>query len=94
MLFISFRNANIPWTNVIAFNSDNCSVMKGNRSGVIAKIREVQPNVIDVGCVCHMANLAVAAALTQGLFNIDDLLRDIFSHFSHRLVSAPVGKCK
>lgn len=83
---LSDRKKNIPWKNVVAFNSDNCSVMKGHRSGVIAKIRSVQPYVIDVGCVCHMANLAVKASLKKSLFNVDELLSDVVNHFKDRLV--------
>jgi hypothetical protein len=75
---------NIPWENIVAFNSDNCSVMKGSRNGLIAKLREKQPNIIDVGCICHLANLAVASALKTGPFNIDDILCKIFRHFSLR----------
>lgn len=82
--FYSFSDRDIPWSNVIAFNSDNCSVMKGSRNGVIAKIRSVQPKIIDVGCVCHLSNLAVAAALKNGLFDVDNLLCEVFKYFSDR----------
>lgn len=70
----------------MAFNSDNCSVMKGSRNGVIAKLREVQPRLIDVGCtcICHLANSAVAASPKESLFNSDDILCKVFRHFSVR----------
>lgn len=77
-----FRNRGIPWANVFAFNSDNCSVMKGQRNGLISKLRKVSPNIIDVGCVCHLANLAVGTTLKKVPVNVDELLCDIFSHFS------------
>lgn len=86
-LAISFGSKmEISWSRVIAFNSDNCSVMKGHRNGVIAKIRAVNPKVIDVGCICHMANLAVGKAMKKSLFNLDDLVSDVFNHFSSRWV--------
>lgn len=69
---------------MLAFNSDNCSVMKGVRNGVIAKIRQVQPNIIDVGCICHLSNLAVGASLKDALFDIDHLLCEICNHFNQR----------
>lgn len=72
---------------MFAFNSDNCSVMKGKRQGLIAKLREVSPRIIDVGCVCHLANLAVGMSLKSLPFRVDDLLTDIFHHFSMRLVT-------
>ena len=68
----------------MAFNSDNCSVMKGQRHGLIAKIRRVQPHVIDVGCICLLANLAVGAALKLALFDVDNLLCDLSKYFKDR----------
>ena len=58
--------------------------MKGQRNGVIAKIRSVQPNIIDVGCICHLANLAVGAALKCALFDVDNLLCELSKYFKDR----------
>ena len=58
--------------------------MKGARNGVIAKIKEVSPTVIDLGCVCHLANLAMGAALKHSPVNLDELLCDINTHFCNR----------
>ena len=54
---------NIPFTNLLSFTSDTCNVMKGVRGGVIAKLRAVQPSIIDVHCVCHLLSLCVKAAV-------------------------------
>ena len=62
-------------------------MMKGNRGGVISKLRSVQPKIVDLGCVCHLANPAVGAALKKSLFDIDDLLCDIYNHLSTAYVS-------
>ncbi|XP_067951926.1 zinc finger protein 862-like [Watersipora subatra] len=80
---VNFSNLKIPWEKVIAFNSDNCSVMKGHRNGVIAKMRAVNPQIVDVGCICHMANLAVGKSLNEALFNVDELICDMVSHFKN-----------
>lgn len=58
--------------------------MKGQKSGLIAKIRQVAPDVVDVGCICHLANLAVGAALKLSPINLNDLLCDISTHFNMR----------
>lgn len=81
---VTSSDRGIPWSNVIAFNSDNCSVMKGSRGGVIAKIKEVQPHIIDVGCICHLSNLAVGASLKGALFDLDSLLCELFKYFKDR----------
>lgn len=73
--------------NVSSFNSDNCNVMKGSRGGVIAKLQAENSNILDIGCCCHLANLAVNAMLkkTPNL-NIDQLILDITQHFAQRYV--------
>ena len=69
---------------MFAFNSDNCAVMKGQRNGLIAKLRKENPDIIDIGCVCHLANLAVGVGIKSLPMSPDDLLTDIFHHFSMR----------
>ena len=46
----------------------------------------VQPNVLDFGCICHLANLCTAAAVNSLPIKIDDLLLDIFYHFQRTSV--------
>ena len=84
IMYVFCRKNEIPFTNMLSFNSDNCSVMKGIRGGLIAKLRSVSPNVFDIGCCCHLANLAVAALLKQTPFSLDDLLVDICTYFRNR----------
>ena len=83
-LVMSYRSKEIPWTNVIGFESDNCSIMKGQHKGVIKRIRDVTPKVVDLGCICHLCNLCVKKAGTTLPFAVDDLLVDIFYHFDSR----------
>ncbi|XP_060074370.1 zinc finger protein 862-like [Ylistrum balloti] len=63
--------------------SDNCSVMTGRHNSVISRIREVQPDIFDLGCVCHLANLCTVAAVKTIPLPVEDLLIDIFYHFHH-----------
>ena len=81
---VNFSNLNIPWEKVIAFNSDICSVMKGHCNGVINKMRAVNPQIVDVGCICYIANLAVGKSLNKTFFNVDELICDMVSHFKSR----------
>ena len=43
-----FSAREISWENVIAFSSDNCSVMKGRHNSVLTRIKAVQPQVLDI----------------------------------------------
>ena len=57
---------------LIAFMSDTTNVMKGARSGVQKLIKNEHPSVYDdVGCICHLADLAVKAGLKGLPIDID-----------------------
>ena len=66
------------------FESDNCNVMKGGNKGVITKIREKQPTVIDLGCICHLTKLCNVAAMKTLPFDVDQLLVNIYFYFDNR----------
>ena len=74
---------NVPFSHLISFVSDTSSVMKGIRGGVIAKLRGVQPKVIDVHCICHLVSLVVKATVKTILIKVDELLVDVYYHFHH-----------
>lgn len=68
----------------MSFESDNCNVMKGGNKGVITKIREKQPTVIDLGCICHLTNLCNVAAMKTLPVDVDQLLVNIYFYFDNR----------
>ena len=57
--------------------------MKGCRSGVQKLIKDEIPQLYDVGCICHLANLTIKAGVTKSAVNIDQLFIDIFYYFYH-----------
>ena len=74
----------------MSFTSDTCNVMKGERGGVIAKLRFVQPKIFDVHCICHIVSLCVKSAVKGLPLKVDDFLIDIYYHFRNsvnRIVS-------
>ena len=77
----SLTSSGIQYTNLLAFNSDTCNTMKGQRNGVVRYLKEKQPNLIDFGCICHLENLAVKAAMKTLPTNIDAFLVDINTFF-------------
>ena len=74
---------NIPWCNVIGYASDTANVMVGARNSVLSRIRQKQPNVFSLGCLCHLAALCAASGLKNLPVSVDDLLIDIYYHFKH-----------
>ena len=53
---------------------DTTNVMKGARSGVQILIRNECPCVLDVGCICHLADLAAKSSMKALPVDIDQLL--------------------
>ena len=55
--------------------------MKGQRNWVVRHLCDKQPNLADLGCICHLENLAIKAAVTILPVNNDAFLVDINTHF-------------
>ncbi|KAJ4946593.1 hypothetical protein JOQ06_024257 [Pogonophryne albipinna] len=72
---------NIDWNNLVAFNSDNASVMKGRHNSVASRIKELQPGVVDIGCICHLVQLATGCIIKALHQPIEEVLQAIYSHF-------------
>lgn len=49
----------------------------------LAKLNELQSNIIDVNCICHLLNLCVKSAIKTLPLKVDDLMVDVFYHFKH-----------
>ena len=69
-------------SRVVAFMSDTTNAMKGSRSGVQKLIKDKHPNLYDVGCICHLADLVVKAGMCTIPLNIYELFVDVFLLFS------------
>lgn len=78
-----FLENDIPWSNLVGFVSDNCSVMTGKHNSVVSRIKEKVPSVFDFGCVCHLANLCAIAGIKTLPLPVEDLLVDVYFHFYH-----------
>ena len=68
-----YSKLEIPWRNCIGFASDNCNVMIGSKNSVLTRVQERQPNVFNIGCICHLADLCVKAGVKQLSMAVDDL---------------------
>ena len=65
----------------MAYSSDNASVIKGKHNSVLSRIRSEQPNVFDLCCICHLANLAVGVGIKKLPLAVEDLLVDVYFNF-------------
>ena len=57
---------------------------KAKKISVMTRIKEKQSSVFDLGCICHLANLAVGVGIKQFPLPIEDLLVDVYCHFDRR----------
>ena len=53
----------LDFSRYLAFMSDTVNVMKGTRSGIQKFIRDECSDVFDVGCISHLADLAIKAGM-------------------------------
>lgn len=81
-LIQSVETKNIPLENLVGFSSDTTNVMVGEYNSVFAKLKERLPNIVCVRCSCHMIHLAASKACLQLPKSVEDMLRNIGSHFS------------
>lgn len=68
---------------MIGLAADNASVMMGNKTGVKAKFKEINPKIIVVGCICHSLHICASAAEEKLPISIKEFLRNIINHFSN-----------
>ncbi|XP_034965228.1 uncharacterized protein LOC118082233 isoform X2 [Zootoca vivipara] len=77
----ALRKRGIPWENLIAFNFDNASVMEGKHNSVISRLKTRQPHIQDLGCICHLVQLATGCAIRAAQVPVEDILVRIYTHF-------------
>ena len=82
-LKLSLSKHGLDFTKAVDFMSDTANVMKGARSGVQKLIKDGNPSLYDVGCICHLADLTVKAGMKSLPMNIDQFFVDVFYHFFH-----------
>ena len=60
----------LDFSKAVAFMSDTTNVMKGARFGVKKLIKSEHLSLYDVGCICHLADLAIKAGIKTLLIDI------------------------
>jgi hypothetical protein len=68
----------IPVSNCIGLVADNAPVMMGCKSGVFGILQQHQKDLINIGCSCHLLNLAAEKGASCLSLNVDELLIDIY----------------
>ena len=79
----SLEKYGLDFSKAMAFMSDTANVMKGCRSGVQKLIKNENPFLYDIGCICHLADLCIKAGMSTLPLDIDQLFIDIYYYFQH-----------
>lgn len=82
----------IPLTNLVGYSSDTTNVMFGDNQSVYVLLKADLPYIICVKCSCHLIHLAASKACLTLPRSIEDMLRNVGSHFSRS--SARQGKLR
>lgn len=79
---VSFQEKKIPLDNIIGYSSDTCNVMFGENQSVTFLMKADLPHIVFVRCNCHMMHLCVSHACLKLSTSLEDLCRNVYSHFS------------
>lgn len=77
------RYFHIPLENCIGFAADTTNVMFGSANSVVSRLQENFPGIVILKCVCHSLHLCSSKACKQLPRQCEDLVRNVYSHFSH-----------
>lgn len=78
-----FQSHNIPLKNIIGYASDTTNVMFGQHHSVVTLLKAEIPHLFCMKCLCHSAHLCASHACERLPRSVEDLVREIYSHFSH-----------
>lgn len=76
------RNKISVSSSIVGFGSDNCAVMMGKTNSVRTRLVDMVPTIFISGCACHLIHLCAVAANSKLPNYIEELTRDIYSHFA------------
>ncbi|KAJ7996409.1 hypothetical protein DPEC_G00236780 [Dallia pectoralis] len=54
--------------------------MKGRHNSVISRLKTSQPHVQDLGCICHLVQLATRCGIRAAQVPVEDILVGIYTH--------------
>ena len=77
----NFEHDGIPFKNLIGFGSDGASVMRGTHNSVLSRLKEKQPDIFFLHCICHSAHLCASGACKKLPRNVEKLVKQIYFHF-------------
>lgn len=78
-----FTSHDIPLANFIGFAADGASNLMGKHNSVSSRLKDTLPGITILKCICHSIHLCSSEAAKTLPRHCEDLLRNIYSYFSH-----------
>ena len=79
-----FAKNNLPWENLLAMLMDSAAPMRGKKTGLEVRVRELAPHLLDVdGDSCHHIHNVVKNFTKHFDRFLENLFRDIYTDFKH-----------
>lgn len=66
----------------IGLGTDGCNTMSGAHNSVISKLREVNPHVTHIKCICHSLQLCTSYAMKKLPSHLEYMLSQTYRYFS------------
>lgn len=83
MILSTLNHYNIPHDNLVGFAADTTSNMFGDHNSVVSRLRAHFPSMTIIKCICHSIHLCASEAAKTLPRVTEDLIRNIYSFFSH-----------
>lgn len=81
-LVSKIKNFEMDTKNIIAYCGDNANVNFGSNQSVYTELKKNNPELIDIGCCCHVLHNAIKKASTCLKYDLEILVLKIYNEFS------------
>ena len=75
--------AGLSYEKLIGWNSDGASVMLGRRNSFVSRLKEKQPRLYVLHCICHVSHLIVSDAMPCIPSYVTSLTENLYWWFHH-----------
>ena len=82
---------NIPMSNITAFGSDGANVMVGRVSGVAARLKRHNPQILSIHCINHRLALGTLRAAAEVPYLVK--FQEILVKYSSSIIQCHKTKC-
>lgn len=83
ILLHTFNSNQIPLHNFVGFAADGASNIMGEHNSLSSRLRDAMPGITIFKCICHSIHLCASEAAKTLPRHCEDLLRNVYTYFSH-----------